>query len=280
MLLRRGIWLELDGAGLGGNVSINLAGSAAPTAPPEAGVGGPLLWYKAATTNAYSDDGVTPITDGGLVYRWDNLGTYTGGAPPGLDLLQVVSGSRPTYRADYQSSGHPALEFTTAGGEYLEKAGEPDLTGAVTVLASVYLGASGAGEIVNSFQVNTANPNQLRFAVQEADDYLVFSRPYSTDALGTNAVARSGWVTVAARVGAAGSPDTELYHQGSTGSPQDVTLNDDGVQNAGDLWVGRFDSQFFDAQFNGGIGELIIYDFELSVDDMALALAYLEAQHA
>jgi hypothetical protein len=55
----------------------------------------------------FSDTGkTTQITDGGNVAAW--------AAPNGsvtTDALQSTSGNRPTYRANYSSSGYPAVEF-------------------------------------------------------------------------------------------------------------------------------------------------------------------------
>lgn len=233
--------------------------------------GTPFLWYKAGV-ECFNDAGVTPAGDGDGVQEWHDQGSV------GLDIAQVVGVNRPTLRTDYASSGKPGLEFVLSPTQYLEASGEPDLIGPITVLAAIYLNASGAGEIINTFFVNTANANQLRFAVQATDE-VVMSRPYSSDATGTDSVPRSQWVVVAAKVGPAGSPDTLLYSDGSNVPPQSVTLNDDGVHNTGDLWVGRFDSQFFDANMEGAIGEILVYNSELSSGDMNLAIAYLEGQH-
>jgi len=61
----------------------------------------------AAITTLFSDTGkTTQVTDGGTVAAWT--------APNGsitTDAVQSTSGSRPTYRANYSSSGYPALEF-------------------------------------------------------------------------------------------------------------------------------------------------------------------------
>lgn len=235
-------------------------------APP-----GMLLWYKAGV-EVFSDAGITPAVDTDPVYQWNDQ------SATGLDVQQVNVADRPIY--DAVLDGYPALTFTTAGGHYLEKSGEPDMTGAVTVLAAIRLDASGGGEIINSFQVGTAVNNQLRFAVDAVTDKLVFGRPYGAgDITSTALVPRSQWAVVAAQVGpATGAADTMLYPQG-TGSGESRTLNDDGTQNAGDLWIGRFDSQFFTSNLDGAIGEILVYGYELTAPEMSQALAYLEQQH-
>jgi len=235
-------------------------------APP-----GALLWWKAGV-ETFSDAGVTPAVDTDPVYQWNDQGSS------GLDVQQVNPATRPIY--DAVLTGYPALAFTTAGTHYLEKSGEPTMTGAVTVLAAIYLDASGGGEIVNVFQVGTAVDNQLRFAVDAVTDKLVFGRPYGAgDITSSASVPRSQWVVVAAQIGpATGATDAYLYPTG-TGSGEGRTLNDDGNHNAGDLWIGRFDSQFFTANMDGGIGEILIYGSELNGADMLQALAYLEQQH-
>ena len=77
---------------------------------------------------------------------------------------------------------------------------------------------------------------------------------------------------------ASGSADTLLYPSGTSVTAESETLNDDGVQNAGDLWVGKFDSQFFDAVMDGYIGEILVYGSRLSDADMTQALQYLEGR--
>lgn len=245
-------------------------GAAAPTAPP----GTPTLWWKAGAT-CFSDGGITPCTDGASVYQWDDDGAT------GLDVQQVTENTRPTYRADYASSGFPGVEFAeAANADYMEKAGEPDLAGPVTAFAAIYLDAAGGGEIYNQFQANTANANDFRLAVNSADDKLVFGRPYGLgDIESTAAVAREQWAVVGVAIGAAtGSADTTMYPAGS-GSGESKTLNDDGTHAAGDARIGGFDSQFFDETHDGAIGEIIIYNSLLSAADIATLITYLEGQH-
>ena len=233
-------------------------------APP-----GMLLWWKAGV-ETWSDNGFTPVVDTDLIYQWDDQGAS------GLDPDQTYAPDRPVY--DVSLSGYPAAVFVP--NQYLQHAGEPDMTGAVTVLAAIHLAATGGGEIVNCFQVGTTINNQLRIAVDAVTDKLTFGRPYGAgDITSSVSVPRSQWAVVAAQVGpATGATDAYLYPTG-TGSGEGRTLNDDGTQNAGDLWIGRFDSQFFTANMDGGIGEILIYGSELNGADMLQALAYLEQQH-
>lgn len=68
-----------------------------------------LLWTLDASdsTKLFADTSkTTPITDGTGV-----AAVVTAGGLISTDALQSTSGNRPTYRANYSSSGYPALEF-------------------------------------------------------------------------------------------------------------------------------------------------------------------------
>lgn len=252
----------------------------APTSPPggagDGSAGTPFFWL-AADQETYTDAAKTTAAgDGDSVYVWGQLGSVLHDVTllP-LDVTQAVAAARPILRTDYGGAGFSALEFHQAPNtQYLETSGEPDLTGAVTILAAIYLdaGATG-GEILNVFQVGTSVENEIRFAVDTLS-HVVISRPYSTDQTGTSEVARGEWAIVAARVQTAGANDAELWYDGY-GNLDTGTLNDDGVHNVGDLWVGRFDSQFFTDNMDGAIGEILMYNQALTDADMTAALLYL-----
>ena len=271
MKLNTGLWLPTRRGHSSVSAALGGGGASAPSAPP----GTPTLWWKAGAT-CFSDAGTTPCTDGAAVYQWDDAGATE------LDLQQTVEVNRPAYRANYATTGYPGVEFAEASdADYLEKSGEPDLTGAVTAFAAIHLDAAGGGEIYNQFQANGSTENDFRLAVQAADDLLVFGRPYATadDQVSTATVLRSQWVVVGVAVGAAtGSADMTIYPRGA-GSGEAKTLNANGVHNDGDARMGGFDSQFFDDTMDGAIGELIIYHSLLSAGDLATLIAYLEGQH-
>lgn len=68
-----------------------------------------LLWTLDSSdpSKLFADTAkTTPITDGG-----GGAAVVSAGGSITTDALQSTSGSRPTYRANYSSSGYPALEF-------------------------------------------------------------------------------------------------------------------------------------------------------------------------
>lgn len=241
-------------------------GGGAPSAPP----GSPLLWYK-HDGDLWSDAGSTPIADGEGVYQIDDEGST------GLDPQQSNASDRPVYRADYASSGYGGVEFHEASGnDYWTKAGEPDLSGPITCFASIYADTPYAGgEIINVFNGGSGSANAWRFAVG-ANAKLVASRPYSTDIETTAAVTLNAWNVVGARVKAAGAGDTDFYL--NEGVTENKTMNDNGSHTTGDLWIGRFSSSGFSDNFEGAIGEIVVYDSALSDEDTALLLAYLRGR--
>lgn len=65
-------------------------------------------WSADTASKLYSDTGKTTlVADGGTVAAMvASAGSYVSS-----DMVQSISGNRPTYRANYSSSGYPALEF-------------------------------------------------------------------------------------------------------------------------------------------------------------------------
>ena len=120
--------------------------------------GTPLADFDAAKL-AYSDNGSTPVSNNGLVYRWDAAGGN-------YQASQATSAFRPTYKAA-QFKGKPAIEFST--DEFLTLGGTANLWEAVDALNAEFtlfmvvrhLNATG-NQTTFSFGATSAN-NILQF---------------------------------------------------------------------------------------------------------------------
>jgi len=113
--------------------------------------------FSAASGNRYQDQAkTTAANDGDPVGVW----SPTGQGSLSLDMIRLSADSRrPTYRANYDSSGYPALEFNgTSHGMNLSITGYPAYLATKWMLAAVDLNASGFNTILGQ---STGIPSQF-----------------------------------------------------------------------------------------------------------------------
>ena len=244
-----------------------------PVPPPPSGMS---FWQKKNTNlSTTASPVITPPTDGQAVQEWNDFSANA------IQSRQLIALDRPIYRADYATTGFVGIEFKVApNNQYFRAA--PGLlvpmNGSVTVMAAINLDAGVVfGEIINRHQPGLNNPSAFLMNIDAASK-LEIARPFSTTILSTGTVTRSAWVVVGVRIQLAGPSDVKMFLDGETVT-EIHTLNDNGTASPlQELWTGRFDSAAFQANFNGAIGELLVYDTDLSDADITTLITYLEGQ--
>jgi hypothetical protein len=260
----------------GGRVFNRVSRGGTVTPPPLAPPTGMSFWQKKNTNlSTTASPVITPPTDGQAIQEWNDNSANA------IQSRNLIATDRPIYRADYLTSGFIGNEFKVAPNNQFLRAAPGALVpmnGAVTVFAAIFLDANPAfGEIVNRFEPGLNNPGAFLMNIDGSDKFEI-ARPFSTTVLSTGTVARTVWVVVGVRIQAAGASDTKMFLDGET-TTETTTLNDDGTAAAiQELWTGRFSSGAFQANFNGAIGELIIYDSALSDADITTLVDYLEGE--
>lgn len=205
-------------------------------------------------TTLFSDAGkTTQVTDGGSVYCW----APKSGSAVTTDAVQATALNRPTYRANYSSTGLPGVEFD-GSNDLLGVAHSSgwNTTSIVEIMAVVYADVTSVGAFRPVItKASTGSWNDTFHLTQSNGNWMFGSPTYNQIMLTERAGA---WVLLYGRAGnaapvhfryskALSSEFTPIMGSGSTTTP---TTNSSNVQ----IGFGPGGSYF-----NGAIGELRVY---------------------
>jgi hypothetical protein len=230
----------------------------APTARAPLTVPGLLQWFRA--------DAIPPQADGSTVAGWADQSTH------GRDAYQPDDSHRPTYQAAVLN-GLPVLRFSGSQSFFHDYS----LAGPSSIVAvcnrqhtddseqSVYAATAPGSVLVNALSAKTATAN-------EWGSYLNGWRASSFDLTGTFRTVASlsdGISTGTATNRLITGPDTE-------------TVTDDSGRFAGDTNDRRGiggNPVATNAYLVGDVAEILVYDHEVTDDELATLLGYLTAKY-
>lgn len=195
----------------------------------------------------------TQVTDGGSVYVW----SPKSGSSVTTDAVQATAANRPTYRADYVSTGLPGVEFDGTNDLFgITHSTGWNTTSIVEIMAVVYADVTSAGAfrpIITKASTGSWNDT---FTLSQSNASWQFGSPAYNQMAITERV--GAWMLIYGRAGnaapahlrfskALSSEFTPITASGSTTTP---TTNSSNVQ------IGFGPSGNY---FDGAIGELRVY---------------------
>ncbi len=228
----------------------------------------------------FTDAGkTTQVADGGSVYCW----SPKSGSAVTTDAIQATALNRPTYRADYASTGLPGVEFDGSNDLFgVTHSSGWNTTSVVEIFAAVYLDVTSVGAfrpIITKASTGSWNDT---FTLSQSNGNIMFGSPTYNQIMLTE---RTGaWILIYGRAGTstpvhlryskAGSSEfTPIMVSGSTTTP---TTNSSNVQ----IGFGPGGSYL-----NGAIGELRVYTggetvatIEAAFYDMAVRWGLMQSQ--